>query len=57
MEHAITSGSATTLNYLSRYDMGAMMAFSSKTLRDGEKDKKRETDEIEKEKRIYWQIF
>ena len=42
MGHTITSGSATTLNYLSRYNMATMMAYNSKLLRDGEEDKKRE---------------
>jgi site-specific recombinase XerD len=47
MGHTITSGSATTLNYLSRYNMETMMSYNSNLLRDGEKDKKRE--EIMKE--------
>jgi len=42
MGHTITSGSATTLNYLSRYNMETMMAYNSKLLRNGEDDKKRE---------------
>ena len=42
MGHTITSGSATTLNYLSRYNMETMMSYNSKLLRDGEEDKKRE---------------
>ena len=42
MGHTMTSGSATTLNYLSRYNMTTMMAYNSKLLRDGEEDKKRE---------------
>ena len=42
MGHTITSGSTTTLNYLSRYNMATMMAYNSKLLRDGEEDKKRE---------------
>ena len=42
MGHTITSGSATTLNYLSRYNMETMMSYNSKLLRDGEEDKKKE---------------
>jgi len=42
MGHTITSGSATTLNYLSRYNMETMMSYNSNLLRDAEKDKKRE---------------
>ena len=42
MGHTITSGSTTTLNYLSRYNMATMMAYNSRLLRDGEEDKKRE---------------
>ena len=38
MGHTITSGSATTLNYLSRYNMETMMSYNSKLLRDGEED-------------------
>lgn len=42
MGHTITSGSATTLNYLSRYNMETMMSYNSNLLRDAKKDKKRE---------------
>ena len=42
MGHTMTSVSATTLNYLSRYNMATMMTYNSKLLRDGEEDKKRE---------------
>ena len=42
MGHTITTGSATMLNYLSRYNMETMMSFNSKLLRDAEKDKERE---------------
>ena len=42
MGHTITSGSATTLNYLSRYNMETMIDYNSNLLRDGEEDKKKE---------------
>ena len=42
MGYTMTSGCATTLNYLSRYNMATMMTYNSKLLRDGEEDKKRE---------------
>ena len=42
MGHTMTSGSATTLNYLSRYNMETMVAYNSKLLADKAEDKKRE---------------
>lgn len=42
MGHTITSGSATTLNYLSRYNMATMVTYNSKLLSDGETEKKEE---------------
>ena len=47
MGHTMTTGSATTLSYLSQYSMETMVAYNSNLLKDGEKDKKRE--EIMKE--------
>ena len=38
MGHTITSGSATTLNYLSRYNMATMVTNNSKLLSRGEQD-------------------
>ena len=40
MGHTMTSGSATTLNYLSRYNMETMVAYNSKLLADKAEDKK-----------------
>ena len=42
MGHTMTTGSTTTLNYLSRYNMVTMMANNSKLLSNGEEDKKGE---------------
>ena len=42
MGHTVTFGSATTLNYLSRYNMATMMAYNSKLLNNGEEEKKEE---------------
>lgn len=42
MGHTMTSGSATTLNYLSRYNMETMVAYNSRLLADKAEDKKRE---------------
>ena len=42
MGHTITSGSTTTLNYLSRYNMATMVTYNSKLLSDGETEKKEE---------------
>ena len=42
MGHTMTSGSTTTLNYLSRYNMDTMVAYNSKLLADKAEDKKRE---------------
>ena len=42
MGHTMTTGSATTLNYLSRYNMVTMMANNSKLMSNGEEDKKGE---------------
>ena len=51
MGHTITSGSATTLNYLARYNMETMLAYNSKLLADKAEDKKRE-DILEKLKEM-----
>ena len=42
MGHTMTTGSTTTLNYLSRYNMVTMMTNNSKLLSNGEEDKKGE---------------
>ena len=42
MGHTITSGSATTLNYLSRYDMATMVENNSKLLNRGKQDQSKE---------------
>lgn len=43
MGHTMTSGSATTLNYLSRYNMETMVAYNSKLLIRSEPDQSKET--------------
>ncbi len=42
MGHTMTSGSATTLNYLSRYNMATMVANNSKLLNRGKQDQSKE---------------
>ena len=42
MGHTITSGSATTLNYLSRYSMDMMVANNSKLLSRSKQDQSKE---------------
>ena len=42
MGHTITSGSATTLNYLSRYNMATMVKNNSKLLCRGKQDHSKE---------------
>ena len=41
MEHTMTTGSATTLNYLSRYNMATMVTNNSKLLSTKDKSQKK----------------
>ena len=48
MGHTMTSGSATTLNYLARYSMATMIAYNSKLLKINDDDAEKKKDILEK---------